>query len=343
MEQTEKRLKFCPAGIVMIVYGVLTLLFNLGDLRYFGYMSFARKISALSPILFIILGIVLLRKNKIVNACLWAVSAIPIILYIVHYVNSIIGEDDIVYKQYLIILLIVEVFTLVAVFFLILASLKVGQEGFSWQADRIFVLVAGVVSILSLFLYLESTKGYDGEYGYVLRFGILVRSHRVWYVIKYILPNIIYIAGQILFINWAENPYENRVYATVNGAGETVQYEIGDAYREIVPHVLLLLVTCGIYQLYWIYKATEYTNRIRQDEQRSAAAQVLLCMFIPFYAIYWVYKTAQIIDETARQQGMMSDLTSICTILAFFIGIVPPILLQDKINAMEKNPNRSNS
>lgn len=338
MEQTEKRLKFCSAGILMIVYGVLTLLFNLEELRYFSNMVLFEKVIVLEPFLFIALGIALLMKNKIVNAIFWVVAAMPAISYIIYYANGIIREDNIIaYKQLCIMLLVVKVFTLVAVFILILASMKVGQDGSFWKIARLFILIIGVVSILSLFLYIDSTNWND--YEYTLRFGI--RPYGGGYTIVSIILNIIYIIGQILFINWAENPYENKVYTTVNSAGETVQYGIGDAYREMVPHVLLLLVTCGIYWLYWIYKTTEYTNRIGQSEQRSAVAQVVLCMFIPFYAIYWVYKTAQIIDETARQQGIMSDLTSICTILAFFIGIVPPILLQDKINAMEKNPNRN--
>ena len=58
----------------------------------------------------------------------------------------------------------------------------------------------------------------------------------------------------------------------------------------------------------------------------------MLCLFVPFYSIYWVYKSAQRIDKLAALKGVRSDLSTICLILAIFIGIIPPILMQDKIN-----------
>lgn len=44
-----------------------------------------------------------------------------------------------------------------------------------------------------------------------------------------------------------------------------------------------LLFTFGIYWLHWIYKTTQYTNSIKSMKQRTASAQVLLYLFIPFY------------------------------------------------------------
>ena len=57
-------------------------------------------------------------------------------------------------------------------------------------------------------------------------------------------------------------------------------------------------------------------------------------MFIPFYGIYWIYKSAQRIDKLAASKGIPSDLSTLCLILAIFIGIIPPILMQDKMNAI---------
>ena len=57
-------------------------------------------------------------------------------------------------------------------------------------------------------------------------------------------------------------------------------------------------------------------------------------MFVPFYFIYWMYKNAQRLDKLAAQNGVASDLTTLCLILAIFVPIIPPILMQDKINAI---------
>ncbi|MBQ1820743.1 MAG: SHOCT domain-containing protein [Clostridia bacterium] len=66
---------------------------------------------------------------------------------------------------------------------------------------------------------------------------------------------------------------------------------------------------------------------------------MLLCMFVPFYSIFWTYKTAQRIDTIAKTRGMSSEIATPCLVLAIFVGIVPPILMQDKINAIALNGN----
>ena len=55
-------------------------------------------------------------------------------------------------------------------------------------------------------------------------------------------------------------------------------------------------------------------------------------MLVPFYSIYWVYKTAQRIDKLAATVDVVSDLTVVCLILEIFVPLIPPILMQDKIN-----------
>ena len=57
-------------------------------------------------------------------------------------------------------------------------------------------------------------------------------------------------------------------------------------------------------------------------------------MFVPFYSIYWMYQSAQRLDKLANSKGIKSDLSVICLVLAFFVGIIPPMLMQDKINTI---------
>ena len=106
------------------------------------------------------------------------------------------------------------------------------------------------------------------------------------------------------------------------------------AYCGLAKHVLLLLFTLGIWYFIWIYRTTDNLNCLEDEPPRSPTTKLLLCMFIPFYSIYWVYKSAQRIDRLSAAQGMPSDSATLCLILAIFIGIVPPILMQDKINAI---------
>lgn len=108
----------------------------------------------------------------------------------------------------------------------------------------------------------------------------------------------------------------------------------GDGYVGMAQHVLLLLLTCGIWLYIWIYRTTGYLNRLEDEPPQTPVNQLLLCMFVPFYFIYWFYKNAQRLDKLAAQNGVASDLTTLCLILAIFVPIIPPILMQDKINAI---------
>jgi hypothetical protein len=117
---------------------------------------------------------------------------------------------------------------------------------------------------------------------------------------------------------------------TVNGT--TIQE--GDGYCDLVKHILLLLFTFGIWYFIWIYRITAYLNQVNDEPPRNPTNQLLLCIFIPFYLVYWVYKSAQRLDRLAKSRGVTSDLSTLCLILAIFVVIIPPILMQEKINTI---------
>lgn len=103
-------------------------------------------------------------------------------------------------------------------------------------------------------------------------------------------------------------------------------------FVSIVKHVCLLVFTFGIYQLIWIYRTTKFTNIAKGEEERNPSSKLLLCIFIPLYYIYWTYKTALRLDNIAKEQSINCDLGKVCLMLSIFVGILPPILIQEKIN-----------
>lgn len=107
-----------------------------------------------------------------------------------------------------------------------------------------------------------------------------------------------------------------------------------DGYCSMVKHVLLLIFTFGIWQLIWIYRTTRYLNCVTAEPPRNPTTKLLLCMFVPFYIIYWMYKHAKYIDILAAEKGIPSDIGALCLVLEFFVPIVPPILMQDKLNTI---------
>lgn len=105
-----------------------------------------------------------------------------------------------------------------------------------------------------------------------------------------------------------------------------------EAYCDMAKHVLLLLFTFGIWNLIWVYKVTGYLNTVKDEESRNPTTKLLLYMFVPFYSIYWIYKSAQRIDKLAKQKGLSADSATLCLIMAIFLPIIAPIIMQDKMN-----------
>lgn len=110
--------------------------------------------------------------------------------------------------------------------------------------------------------------------------------------------------------------------------------EYGKSYKSLVPHVLLLLFTCGIYYLVWIYRTTDSLNACKNEEYRTPVNKLLLCMFVPFYSIYWTYKSAHRIDMLGYEKGIQGDTATLNLILSLFVPILPPILMQSKLNSV---------
>ena len=122
------------------------------------------------------------------------------------------------------------------------------------------------------------------------------------------------------------DPAEKPVVRVIT-APETVT-----GYCGLFKHLLLLMLTCGIWNFIWIYRMTAYLNRVEGQPQRKPVSKLLLCMFVPFYMFYWIYKSAGLIDKLGEQVGVRSRLAAPCLILSLVAGIVPHILMQGKIN-----------
>lgn len=154
-----------------------------------------------------------------------------------------------------------------------------------------------------------------------------------------LLSDLALVAGVVLAGLWIYRTAglpeaEPQTFRRQDGTTGTVAGSEQDGYCDMAKHVLLLLFTFGVWYLIWIYRTTGFLNRVEDEEPRDPTKKLLLCLFVPFYSIYWTYKSAQRIDKLAIQKGVPSDISTLCLILAIFVGIIPPILMQDKMNAI---------
>lgn len=73
-----------------------------------------------------------------------------------------------------------------------------------------------------------------------------------------------------------------------HAAGTSSAGTAGNGYIGMAQHVLLLLLTCGIWLYVWIYRTTGYLNCLEDKKPQNPTTKLLLCMFVPFYFIYWI-------------------------------------------------------
>ena len=105
--------------------------------------------------------------------------------------------------------------------------------------------------------------------------------------------------------------------------------------RNIVIGILVSLLTCGIYGLYWQYKQIATLNAwLKRDEY---AFWPWLLLSIITCGIYYEYKMANGINTVQADNDMVFDssLPIICVLLAIFgLGIASLAVQQHQINRL---------
>lgn len=104
--------------------------------------------------------------------------------------------------------------------------------------------------------------------------------------------------------------------------------------RNIALCIILTLVTCGIYGLYWFVCLTEDTNTISGEQGTSGVVALILTIVTgSIYGFYWAYKCGEKIDIAHQKNGEPSGNGGILYLILFFFGgIIAYALIQNEIN-----------
>ena len=102
--------------------------------------------------------------------------------------------------------------------------------------------------------------------------------------------------------------------------------------RSIPLTIILSIVTCALYTLYWEIKLTDEMNTLLGKTNATSGVMALIYTIITcgIYGIYWLYKMGQNVDELKGKSGE----TGILYLILGFIGLglIPLALVQDTIN-----------
>ena len=105
--------------------------------------------------------------------------------------------------------------------------------------------------------------------------------------------------------------------------------------RDLAMAILLTLVTCGIYGLYWGYRMFgEIAADLGRTDINPVLEIVLALVTCNLYTIYLCYKYPKLINEMQMRRGMpVNDITVMTLLLAVFgLSIVSFALMQSELN-----------
>lgn len=106
----------------------------------------------------------------------------------------------------------------------------------------------------------------------------------------------------------------------------------GISSRNIALCIILSIVTCGIYGLYWLYKLNDEVNTLAEEPNATSGGLVILFTVITcgIYGWYWNYKMGERVD---RIKGTGDSNKVLFIVLAIFgLCIVNYAIMQDTIN-----------
>lgn len=92
--------------------------------------------------------------------------------------------------------------------------------------------------------------------------------------------------------------------------------------RNIVVYVILTIVTCGIFGLYWMAVLTnDMLNALGEDGTTGGLAVLFTIFTCGIYGIYWAYQTGQRIDRLNTIVGKYTDNSGLLYLILDILGL----------------------
>lgn len=107
--------------------------------------------------------------------------------------------------------------------------------------------------------------------------------------------------------------------------------------RNIALCIILSVITCGIYGIYWLYRIIEDLNAASNDPSPTSGGMVIVLMLVTcnIYGWFWLYKAGQQMNQAKQLRGLPPDPNAsiIYLVLAIFgLNIVSYAIIQNDLN-----------
>lgn len=111
--------------------------------------------------------------------------------------------------------------------------------------------------------------------------------------------------------------------------------------RDILVSVLLTIITCGIYGIFWFISIVDDLNYASGHTEEPSGIIVFIYSLITcgIYNLYWMYKAGDKVNEMKMRNGMTTDSSNgILYLLCCFLGggVIAYCLIQSELNRVAR-------
>jgi len=170
--------------------------------------------------------------------------------------------------------------------------------------------------------------------------GAALNALTMYFLASWLLdPTITAVPFGMGYVYAGDEPVYGAAASGVSGAAPKAasqQIPEGSNYCPLGKHIVLTLVTFGVWFYMWIFKTTRYLNKAPGAQQYVPVKKMLLCLFIPYYYIYWFCKHARRLTDLSKVTNpKFADQNTMYILFGIFVPVVSCILMQVRINHLE--------
>jgi len=132
---------------------------------------------------------------------------------------------------------------------------------------------------------------------------------------------------------------ESTVESAAKGVKSAVEQTIrapGGTVRSIPISIILSIVTCGIYGIWWVCQLNREVNEAagKRDYLGGVAVILLSIVTCSIYFLYWAYKMGTNVESIRQQRGKPGGSSPIIYLVLSFFGlsIVALAIMQSELN-----------
>ncbi len=109
--------------------------------------------------------------------------------------------------------------------------------------------------------------------------------------------------------------------------------------HSVILYILLCILTCGIWQLVWMYMLARDINTLASRQNRPTGPDPILSVILTFltcgiYQIYFFWKEENVLAQVSARNYQVQNQSVLTGILGFICPIASAAIIQDQINCL---------